>query len=147
MRVSRKNRPGSLQVIAKNFCWMISLWWETPPWFSQVVARSAWYKDEGRKDRDEGGGDARASVSVRDFQIDMQSRGTDEQVVCGKRHRDAAVAKGRLPSAAKLDSTACGPRPRKVSWKALKDKGCLGLSGGVDWAKGPRSISPEEAGW
>ena len=82
---------------------------------------------------------------MRDFQIDMQSRGTDEQVVCGRRHRDAAVAKGRLPSAAKLDSTACGPR--KVSWEALKDKGCLGLSGGVDWAKGPRSVNPEKAGW
>ena len=57
---------------------------------------------------------------------------TDEQVVCSKRHRDVAVADGRLPSAAKLDSVACGPGPRKVSWEALKYKGCLGLSGGVD---------------
>ena len=40
---------------------------------------------------------------------------TDEQVVCSKRHRDVAVADGRLPSAAKLDSVACGPGPRKVS--------------------------------
>ena len=52
---------------------------------------------------------------MRDFQIDMQPQGTDEQIVCGKRHRNAAVAKGRLPSAAKLDSAACGPGPRKVS--------------------------------
>ena len=35
--------------------------------------------------------------------------------MCGKRHRDAAVAEGKLPSAAKLDSTACGLGPRKVS--------------------------------
>ena len=80
-----------------------------------MVARSAWYKDEEREDRDEGECDARVSVSVRDFQINMQPQGTDEQIVCGKRHRNAAVAKGRLPSATKLDSAACGPGPRKVS--------------------------------
>ena len=101
---------------------MVSLWWETPLWFSQVVTRSAWYKDERLEVRDEGGGDTRASVSVRDvqnFQIDMQSRGTDEQVVCGKRHRYAVVAEGKLPSAAKLDSSDCGSRPRKKCWEGF----------------------------
>ena len=64
VRAFGKNRPGSLQVVAGNFCWMISLWWETFPWFSQVVARSTWYKDEEREDRDEGGGNARVGVSM-----------------------------------------------------------------------------------
>ena len=45
---------------------MVSLWWENPPWFLEVVARSAWFKDERREVRDEGGGDTRASVSVRE---------------------------------------------------------------------------------
>ena len=31
VRASRKNRSSSLQVVARNFCWAVSLWWETPP--------------------------------------------------------------------------------------------------------------------
>ncbi|RVW30578.1 hypothetical protein CK203_086079 [Vitis vinifera] len=62
------------------------------------------------------------------------------------RHRDATDAEGRLPSVVELDSTACGPGPRKASWEAYKDKGFMGLSSGVDWAKGPIPISSEEAG-
>ena len=81
VRASGKFRPRTLQVAIGNFCWTVSLWWETSPWFSEVVARSAWFKDERREVRDEGGGETSASVSVKDvqnFQIDMQSRGTGE---------------------------------------------------------------------
>ncbi|KAL6350127.1 hypothetical protein AAG906_004065 [Vitis piasezkii] len=130
VRASGKNMPGSLHVVAGNFCWAVSLWWETPPWVSQVVSRSAWHKDEGWEVRDEGGGDAHAGVSVRDFQIGNQSWGSDEQVECGRRHRAAAGVGGRLASAADLDST--------VSY--------MDLSGGVEWAKGPIPVSPVEAG-
>ncbi|RVW88495.1 hypothetical protein CK203_043836 [Vitis vinifera] len=79
VRASGKFRPGTLHVAAKNFCWTVSLWWETPPWFSEVVAKSAWFKDERR-----------------------------EKVVCGRRQREAAVAvaiEGRLPSVANLDAS------------------------------------------
>ena len=37
--------------------------------------------------------------------------------------------------------------PRKENTKAFKGNGCLGLSGKVVWAKGPLSVSLEEAGW
>ena len=136
-----------------NFCWTVSLWWENPPWFSEVVARSAWFKDERREVRDEGGGDTRASVSVREvqnFQSDLQSRVTGEQFVCGRRQKEAAVAvatEGRRPSVADKDFSCSGSRPRKENGKAFKENGCLGLSGEAVWAKGLLSVSFEEAGW
>ena len=34
VRASGKNSPSSLQVVVGNFCRTVSLWWETPPWFS-----------------------------------------------------------------------------------------------------------------
>ena len=111
VRTSGKFRPGTLQVAVGNFCWTVSLWWENPPWFSEVVARSAWFKDERREVRDEGGGDTRASVSVREvqnFPSDLQSWGTGEQFVCGRRQREVAVAVvagGRRPSVADMDSS------------------------------------------
>ena len=114
VRASGKNMPGSLHVVAGNFCWVVSLWWETLPWVSQVVPRSAWHKDEEREVKDEGGGDAHTGVSVRDFQIGNQSWGSDEQVECGRRHRVAAGVGGRLASAADLDSTVSGLGPRTV---------------------------------
>ena len=135
-----------------NFCWTVSLWWETPPWFSEVVAKSAWFKDERREVRDEGGVETRASVSVQDvqnFQTELQSRGTGEKVVCGRKQREAAVAmpaEGRLPSVADLDASCSGSRPRKENGKAFKENGCLGLSGEAVWAKGLLSVSFEEAG-
>ena len=146
VRASGKNRSSSLQVVARNFCWAVSLWWETPPWVSQVVARFAWHKYEGREVRDKGGDDARAGVSVRDFQIGIQSWGTNEQVECGRRHRVAVDVEGRLASAAELDSTVIGLGPRKAGWEAYKERGYMGLSGGVEWAKGPILVSPAKAG-
>ncbi|RVW24396.1 putative ribonuclease H protein [Vitis vinifera] len=136
VRASGKFRPGTLQVAARNICWTVSLWWETPPWFSEVVAKSAWFKDERREVRDEGGVETRASVSVQDvqnFQTELQSRGTGEKVVCGRKQREAAVAmpaEGRLPSVADLDASCSGSRPRKENGK-VKGNGCLGLSGEV----------------
>ena len=145
VRASGKNRSSSLQVVARNFCWAVSLWWETPPWVSQVVARFAWHKYEGREVRDKGGDDARAGVSVRDFQIGIQSWGTDEQVECGRRHRAAMDAEGRLASVVG-HSTMSGLGPRKVGCDAYKERGYMGLSGGVEWAKGPILVSPAKAG-
>ena len=81
VRVPGKVRLGTLQVVAGNFCWTVSLWWENPSWFSEVVARSAWFKEERREVRDEGGGDSPASGSVRvvqNGQSDVQARGTGE---------------------------------------------------------------------
>ena len=81
VRAPGEFRPGTLQVVAGNFCWTVSLWWENPSWFSEVVARSAWFKEERREVRDEGRGDSRASGSVRvvqNGQSDVQARGTGE---------------------------------------------------------------------
>ena len=119
VRASGKFRLGTLQVVAGNFCWTVSLWWETPPWFSEVVAKSAWFKDERRDVRDEGGVETLANVSVRDvqnFQTELQSWGIGEKVVCGRRQREAAVAvaiEGRLPSVANLDASWVGLCPEK----------------------------------
>ena len=41
VRASGKNMPSSLQVVAGHCCWVVNLWWEIPPWVSQVVSRAA----------------------------------------------------------------------------------------------------------
>ncbi|RVW49042.1 hypothetical protein CK203_080976 [Vitis vinifera] len=89
---------------------------------------SAWFKDERQEVKDEGGGDTRASVSVREvqnFQSDLQSRGTGEQFVCGRRQKEAAVAvaaEGRRPSVVDKDFLAVeagwGGSPRPTFIKA-----------------------------
>ena len=121
VRAPGKFKPGTLQVVVRNFCWTVSLWWENPPWFSEVVARLAWFKEERWEVRDEGGGDTRASGSaleVQNFQSDLQSRGIGEQVACGRRQREAA--EGRRPVVADLGSSCSGFGPRKEKGKALK---------------------------
>nr|CAN77071.1 hypothetical protein VITISV_022593 [Vitis vinifera] len=116
VRASGKFRPGTLHVAAKNFCWTVSLWWETPPWFSEVVAKSAWFKDERREVRDEGGVETLANVSVRDvqnFQTELQSWGIGEKVVCGRRQREAAVAVAiEGPLSVSLEEAGWGGSPR-----------------------------------
>ncbi|RVW36927.1 hypothetical protein CK203_094920 [Vitis vinifera] len=49
VRASGKNMPGALQVVARHTCWVVRLWWETPPWVSQVVPRSAFHKRARRE--------------------------------------------------------------------------------------------------
>ena len=153
VRAPREFRPGTLQVVAGNFCWTVSLWWENPPWFSEVVASLAWFKEERREVRDEGGGDSRTSGNVREvqnFQSDLQARGTGEQVVCDRRQREAAVAvaaEGRRHAAVDLGPSNSGSGPRKEKRKALKGNESLGLSEEVFWAKGPLPDSIEEADW
>ena len=81
VRAPGKIRQGSLQVVAENCCWTVSLWWENPPGFSEVVARSPWLNEERREVRDEGGGDSRANGSVRGFQngkSELQAWGTGD---------------------------------------------------------------------
>lgn len=53
------------------------------------MPRSTWHKKDGREVKDEGGGGACAGVSMQNFQIGNQSWGSEEQVECGRRHRDA----------------------------------------------------------
>ena len=109
------------------------------------MSRSVWHKLEGREVRDEGGGEARAGSSVGDVQIGNQYRRADAQVECGKRHRAAAGAGGRLASAGVLDSSVSGLGPKIASRKAHKDSGVLDLSDGEEWAKGPIPANLVEA--
>ncbi|RVX15143.1 hypothetical protein CK203_008051 [Vitis vinifera] len=65
-------------------------------------ARSAWFNEERREVRDEGGGDSRASGSVRVFQNGksvLQARGIGEQFECGRGQGEAVGAEGRRPFA------------------------------------------------
>ena len=78
VRASGKNMPGSLHVVGGNFCWVVSLWWETLPWVSQVVPRSAFHKRARCEVGDEGVGDACAGDSVRETQIGDQNWGSKE---------------------------------------------------------------------
>ncbi|RVW30970.1 hypothetical protein CK203_098739, partial [Vitis vinifera] len=73
VRAPGKIRQGTLQVVAGNCCWTVEV-------------------------RDEGGGDSRASGSVRVVQngkSELQARGTGEQFECGRGQGEAAGAEGQ----------------------------------------------------
>ena len=126
----------------------MSLWWENPPWFSEVVARSVWFKEERWE-----GGDSRASGSVRVVQngkSELQARGTGEQFECGRGQGEAASAEaieGRRPFAGDLGPSNSGSGPRKDKGQVLKGNEDLGLSEEMFWAKGPLPVSSKKAGW
>ena len=153
VRAPGKISQGSLQVVAGNCCWTVSLWWENPPGFSEVVARSPWLNEERREVRDEGGGDSRATGSVRGFQkgkSELQARGTGDQLECGSGQGVAAGAEmteGRRPFAGASGPSNSGFRPRKDEGQALKGNKVLGLSEERFWAKSPLPDSFKEAGW
>ena len=73
MRATGKDLPRSLQVVTRHTYCAVHLWWETPPWVSQVMPRSEFYKSAGREARDEGVGCAHAGESVRETQLGDQS--------------------------------------------------------------------------
>ena len=66
MKATRKDLPGSLQVVAGHTCFMICLWWEALPWASQVVPISKSCRITGREERDEIVSSSRAGESMRD---------------------------------------------------------------------------------
>ncbi|RVX06481.1 hypothetical protein CK203_023554 [Vitis vinifera] len=56
VKASGKKWPGSLQVVAGNTSWELSLWWEASPWVSQVELSSWLQKRKWCDVRDESGG-------------------------------------------------------------------------------------------
>ena len=75
VRAFRKNFPGSLQVVARNICWAVSLWWEAPPWESQVVPRSILHKRDEREIKDEGGVVHALVLACRSFKLKIRNGG------------------------------------------------------------------------
>ena len=140
-----KIKQGTLQVIAGKCCWTVSLWWENPPWFSEVVER--------REVRDEGRGESRASGSVRGFQngkSGLQVQASGIQVECGRGQGEAAVAgvdEGRRPFAGDLGHLNNGFGPSKEKGQAYKGMSVLGLSEDRFWAKSPLPASFKKKGW
>ncbi|KAL6323907.1 hypothetical protein AAG906_005904 [Vitis piasezkii] len=125
VRAPGKIRQGTLQVVVGNCCWTVSLWWENPPWWEV---------------RDEGGGDSRASGSVRVVQngkSELQARGTGEQFECGRGQGESAgaeAAEGRRPFAGDLGPSNSGSGPRKdkgyskkAGWGASKPTSGMGF--------------------
>ena len=153
MKAPGKIKQGTLQVVAGNCCWTVSLWWENPPWFSEVVARSPWFNEERREVRDEGRGDSRASGSVRGFQngkSGLQAQASGIQVECGKGQGEAAgagVAEGRRPFTGDLGHSNNGFGPSKDKGQAYKGKSDLGLSEDRFWAKSPLPVSFKKKDW
>ena len=138
--------PGSLQVVARHTCFVVHLWWETPPWVSKVVPWSKFCKSAGREVRDEGVGGTCAGGSVWETQHVVQSWGSEEQFEYGRRNRGAA---GRLAKGTVLDSDFIGPESRTVGCVENKGKEVLGSSewvqekptGGAGWAMGSNPFS------
>ncbi|KAL6329246.1 hypothetical protein AAG906_014858 [Vitis piasezkii] len=93
-----KDLLGSLQVVVVGqTCFAVHLWWEAPPWVSQVVPWSESGRSAGREVRDEFVGGSRASESVRESQSVVQKLGSKEQLEYG-RSRGAVGAADRRGS-------------------------------------------------
>ncbi|RVX05910.1 hypothetical protein CK203_023878 [Vitis vinifera] len=84
-RTTGKDLLGSLQVVVVGqTCFAVRLWWEAPPWVSQVVPWSESCRSAGQEVRDEFVGGSRTGESVRESQPVVQKLGSKEQLEYGR---------------------------------------------------------------
>ena len=147
VKASGKKWPGSLQVVAGNTSWELSLWWEASPWVSQVELSSWLQKRKWCEVRDESGGGTRVGASVHELHFEIQNRESNVQVECGRRQRTANGVGGRPALAPAAGSSMSGPRPKSVCWEALKVASETDLRGAMGGTKGLSSLSHMVLGW
>ena len=74
VKASGKKWPRSLQVVAGNTSWELSLWWEASPRVSQVESSSWLQKRKGCEVRDEGGAIHALELVYRSFILKFKTR-------------------------------------------------------------------------
>ena len=154
MRATGKDLPRSLQVVADHTCFAVFLWWEAPPWVSQVVPMFESCRSVGREVKDEFASSSCIGESVRESQPIVQKLGSEEQLEYGGRNRGANGAAGRLAKGTVMESEVLGLGPRPAGCVEKKRKEVLGSSvwvqkkpmGGAGWAVGSNSLSPMGVG-
>ena len=77
VKVVGRDLPTSVQLVVGSGCFSVQLWWETLPWFSQVVPTGSVYGKSDTEDEEEAGSGSRAvcrgSVLEKEAQLMVQT--------------------------------------------------------------------------
>ena len=94
VKVVDKDLPTSVQLVVGSGCFSIHLWWETPPWFSQVVPAGSVYGKGDLGDEEEAGSGSRAVCRGRVLEKEVQpmvQAGVQGESSCGSSSNGATV--------------------------------------------------------
>ena len=72
VKVVSKDLPTSIQIVVGSGCFLVQLWWETLPWFSQVVPAGSLFGKGALMDEEEVGGGSRAVCKGRVLEKEVQ---------------------------------------------------------------------------
>ena len=94
VKVVGKDLPTSVQLVVGSGCFSIHLWWETPPWFSQVVPAGSVYGKGDLGDEEEAGSGSRVVCRGRVLEKEAQPMvlaGVQGEPSCGSSSNGATV--------------------------------------------------------
>ncbi|RVX16454.1 hypothetical protein CK203_005910 [Vitis vinifera] len=119
VKVVSKDLPTSVQIVVGSGCFLVQLWWETPPWFSQVVPAGSLFGKGALMDEEEVGGGSRAVCKGRVLEKEVQYKEqTRVQVVssCGSSSKSV--------TSSSTDSTERGHGPKVTDGEnSLRNRG------------------------
>ena len=78
MKCVEREFPSSVQIVVGSGCYSLQLWWELPPWFTQVVSAGSLSGEGGSRGGEEDGGSQREKVEqwrVQQGRLDVSSNG------------------------------------------------------------------------
>ena len=119
VKVVSRDLPTSVQIVVGLGCFSVQLWWETPPWFSQVVSEGSLLGKGVTVDEEEARGGSRAACRGRVLEKEGQyKKQTGVQVVssCG--------SSSKSDTGFSSDSTKRRPGPEAIDGEdSLGNKG------------------------
>ena len=74
VKVVGRDLPTSVQIGVGARCFLVHLWWESLPWFSQVVLEGSILREGVPVDEEEAGGRPRVACSGRGLEKEVQSK-------------------------------------------------------------------------
>ena len=119
VKVVGRDLPTSVQIVVGSGCFSVQLWWETLPWFSQVVLAGSLFEKGPSVDEEEVGGGSRAACKGRVLEKEVQYKEqTGVQVVpsCGSSSKSV--------TSFSFDSAERGPGPEVTDGEnSLRNRG------------------------
>ena len=92
VKVVGRDIPSSVQIVVGSGCFSVQLWWETPPWFSQVVPAGCVNGKGVSGEEEEAGSGSRGGCRGRVLEKEAQSKeqvGVQFEPPCGSSSKDA----------------------------------------------------------
>ncbi|WKA06293.1 hypothetical protein VitviT2T_024196 [Vitis vinifera] len=92
VKVVGRGFPTSVQIVVGSGCFSVQLWWETPPWFSQVVPAGCVNGKGVTGEEEDAGSGSRGGCRGRVLEKEAQSKeqvGVQFEPPCGSSSKDA----------------------------------------------------------